>query len=414
MNSFEKKVFDSLKKLLGREALGRTKVLGVAVSGGADSVSLLSALAEIAGKPKSRAAFPKIAVVTVDHSIRPESESAGDAAFVQKLCESLGIECHLKKIERGAVARVALERSKGLEDAARFLRYQKFEEFAAESGAEFICLAHNQNDFLETILMRFLQGSSSGAAGGIAAKRGVYLRPLLDVSRAEIEAYLREKKIEWRTDATNGDNSYLRNKIRNSLVPFLDENFCGWKKALLAGAEKAALEDQALDAALDEKIAGSSPAMTESESAQVDNFLAIMPRSGRMTENEGMTARGRMTARESGAACGQVEFSRSLFEGLSAALRQRLLYRALDSFGLDARVPYSFVREICAWPEKDFKNIAAAGLEAHSKKEKVFIKKSQKEATESGFFDIISDDELCGGPCVLRSAAAGDKAGNDF
>ena len=121
-----------------------------------------------------------------------------------------------------------------------------------------------------------------------------------------------------------------------------------------------------------------------------------------------------MKAQEGGAAFGQVEFSRELFGGLPVALRQRLLLSAFDSLAAEERVPYSFIREISLWPEKDFKNIAAAGLEAHSKKDKVFIKKSQKEATESGFFDIIMEDERCGGPCVLRSAAAGDKAGIDF
>ncbi len=387
LNPFEENFERSLKKLLDG---ARPKVLGAAVSGGADSVSLLLALTALRDanergaanerKPKSGggAAFPKIVAITVDHSIRPEEESAGDAAFVKNLCASLGVDCIVKKLERGEADRVALERSKGLEDAARFLRYQKFEEAAKESGAEFILLAHNQNDFLESLLMRFLQGSASGAASGIAARRGIYLRPLLQTSRAQIEEYLRSKKIEWRTDATNCDNSYLRNKIRNSLVPFLDENFNGWKKALLAGAEKAALEDEALEDFLGEKL----------QAQEAPN------------ENPSQ-------AQEAPAALG-AEFSRSLFLSMPVALRQRLLYRALDSFGQETRVPYSFVREICAWPEKDFKNISAAGFEAHSKKDKVFIKKSQKEATESGFFDIIYGSEFLGEPFVLRSLAVGD------
>lgn len=184
LNTFEQKLFDSLKKLIGPEEFGRTKVLGAAVSGGADSISLLCALAKIkacfesgskkalaaAGqKAESRSAFPKIVCVTVDHSIRPEAESSGDAAFVQGICASLGVECAVKKIERGAAERLAAQRGKGLEEAARLLRYQIFEDFAKESGAQYICLAHNQNDALETLLMRFLQGSA--AAYGVAPKR---------------------------------------------------------------------------------------------------------------------------------------------------------------------------------------------------------------------------------------------------
>ncbi len=408
LKAFEEKLFDSLKKFLGGVALERTKILGAAVSGGADSVSLLCALAALrdfsaggnadneAGerkpkkraanseKPKRRAAFPKIVCVTVDHSIRPEVESSGDAAFVQALCQKLGVECFVKKIERGVVQRLADQRGKGLEEAARFLRYQKFEEFAKESGAEYICLAHNQNDALETLLMRFLQGSA--AAYGIAPQRGIYLRPLLETSRPQIEEYLRSKKIEWRTDSSNQDNSYLRNKVRNLLIPFLDQNFEGWKKALLAGGEKAALESEALDGFLEQALAG-----------------AAFPLGKQLAQGQNAT-QGQNAPAASG-----LEIAKDFFEPLPAALRQRYLYRAFDDLALEERVPYSFVRSVAAWPEKDFKKIAAAGLEAVSKKDKVFLKILKKEATESGFFDIIVGKENASEVCVERTRAVGDK-----
>lgn len=399
LNTFEQKLFDSLKKLIGPEEFGRTKVLGAAVSGGADSISLLCALAKIkaclesgskkalaaAGqKAKSRAAFPKIVCVTVDHSIRPEEESSGDAAFVQGICASLGVECAVKKIERGAAERLAAQRGKGLEEAARLLRYQIFEDFAKESGAQYICLAHNQNDALETLLMRFLQGSA--AAYGVAPKRGIYLRPLLDTSRRQIEDYLRSQKFEWRTDSTNQDNSYFRNRIRNILIPFLDQNFEGWKKALLAGGEKAALDSEALEGFLDKAIGGQS--FLQGQNA---------PQSQELSQGQNAPA------------ASGVEIARDFFEPLPAALRQRFLYRAFDALRLEDRVPYSFVRALAAWPEKDFKKIAAAGLEAVSKKDKVFLKILKKEATESGFFDIIVGKENASEVCVERTRAVGDK-----
>lgn len=414
LNAFEEKLFDSLKKFLGGEALERTKILGVAVSGGADSVSLLCSLAALrdfsaggnadneAGeckpkrraanseKPKRRSAFPKIVCVTVDHSIRPEVESSGDAAFVQALCQKLGVECFVKKIERGVVQRLADQRGKGLEEAARFLRYQKFEEFAKESGAEYICLAHNQNDALETLLMRFFQGSA--AAYGIAPQRGIYLRPLLETSRPQIEEYLRSKKIEWRTDSSNQDNSYLRNKVRNLLIPFLDQNFEGWKKALLAGGEKAALESEALDGFLEQALAG-----------------AAFPLGKQLAQGQNATQAQNATQGQNAPAASGLEIAKDFFEPLPAALRQRYLYRAFDDLALEERVPYSFVRSVAAWPEKDFKKIAAAGLEAVSKKDKVFLKILKKEATESGFFDIIVGKENASEVCVERTRAVGDK-----
>lgn len=393
LNAFEEKLFDSLKKMLGA-AFERTKILGAAVSGGADSVSLLCALAALRAanekKPKRRSAFPKIVCVTVDHSIRPEEESSGDAAFVQALCQKLGVECFVKKIERGAAARLADQRGRGLEEAARFLRYQKFEEFAKESGAEYICLAHNQNDALETLLMRFLQGSA--ASYGIAPLRGIYLRPLLETSRPQIEEYLRSKKIEWRTDSSNQDNSYLRNKVRNLLIPFLDQNFEGWKKALLTGGEKAALESEALDGFLEQALAGVA--------FPLDKQLA--------QDQEASPAQNASQDQNAPAAKG-LEISKVFFEPLPTALRQRYLYRAFDALRLEDRVPYSFVRSVAAWPEKDFKKIAAAGLEAVSKKDKVFLKILKKEATESGFFDIIVGKENASEVCVERTRAVGDK-----
>lgn len=363
---FEQKIIDSLKKLL-RGVL--PKSLALAVSGGADSVSLLCALARArdAWKQAGKKGFPEILCVTVDHSIRPEAESSGDAAFVQGLCKKLDVPCCVKKIERGAAALLAAERGKGLEEAARFLRYQQLELFAKESGADFVCLAHNQNDALETLLMRFLQGSS--ASYGICAKRGIYLRPLLDLSRPQIEGYLRLIKAEWRTDSTNSDNNYFRNKVRNLLAPFLDKNFDGWKKALLSGGEKAMYESEALESFLDQAIL--------------------------QGPNE--------------PAADELEISRPFFESLPIALRQRFLYRSFEKMGLEDRVPYSFVRALSFWPEKDFKKTAAAGLEAVSKKDKVFLKKAQKEATESGFFDIIVGKEGAAETFVERTRAVGDK-----
>ena len=378
---FERKLIDSLKSLLDGSL---PKILGTAVSGGADSVSLLCALARArdSWNKNGKKDFPKIICVTVNHSIRPEEESSGDAAFVKDLCQKLAVPCYVKKLERGLVESLASERGKGLEEAARLLRYQQFEAFAKECGAEYVCLAHNQNDALETLLMRFLQGSS--ASYGICAKRGIYLRPLLDFSRTQIEEYLQEINVDWRTDSTNSDNNYFRNKVRNLLAPFLDQNFDGWKKALLSGGEKAAFENEALDSYLDQALAqGHGPSQdVELSQGQV------------------------CSQAQEGAA---LEISRAFFEGLPIALRQRFLYRSFAQMGLEERVPYSFVRALSLWPEKDFKKAAAAGLETVSKKDKVFLKISKKEATESGFFDIIVGKEGAAETFVERTRAVGDK-----
>ncbi len=143
--------------------------VGVAVSGGADSVALLVSLVEILGKKN-------IFVITVNHNIRPSEESKADADFVFELCKKIGVFCKIAEIERGIVLQTAKIRGGGTEEAARFLRYLEFEKFLKEKSLDFLCLAHTQNDQIETLLMRFLQGSSQ--LSGIARRRGAFCRPL--------------------------------------------------------------------------------------------------------------------------------------------------------------------------------------------------------------------------------------------
>ena len=330
-------------------------LLGVAVSGGADSLALLTALLHRFGADRLR-------VITVNHNMRPEAETAGDAAFVASYCASAGLSCTTVTLERGLVARRARERGKGSEEAARSLRYEAFERFIRQEGLTALCLAHNRNDQLETLVMRFLQGSASG--GGIAYRRGPFIRPLLALSRESIERYLKEQGLSWRTDATNADTRYLRNAIRRQLLPMLDRLYPGWDGAVLSGAEKAGEDDAVLEAL----------ASSFSWEKAPDGSCCTMPA--------------------------------SVFYGQSPALRRRLFYRALTDLGFDKRFPYGLVRAACS---SDFfsvegaaprggRELTAMGITFGIKKEMLFVKKEQNRATESGFLGILS---AVGETCTL-------------
>lgn len=351
--AFEKSVCDSLKNILMQCArkFDDVNCIGVAVSGGADSVCLLSALA--GGFENSCDISKKLVCITVDHSIRPNDEGAADADFVEKFCEKIGVRCITKKIPEGEVFKAAAERARGIEEAARFLRYEAFEGAAAQCGAEFVCLAHNKNDAIETLLMRFLQGS---AAAGISPVRGKYLRPLLQIEREKIEEYLREKKIEWRTDSTNACEKYLRNKIRLKLIPFLKENFAGFENAALRGGEKLALQN-----------------------AAVKNFALKCKDDFFPAENSEIPQK-------------EICFSAEKFSRLPIAVRQELVFETMARFGAEGRVPYNFVRSVSLWPEIDFKKISFSGISARTEGEKLFFKICEKQATESGFFAIINEE----------------------
>ena len=235
-------VLDSLGNFSGRTIL-------VAVSGGADSVALLVMLHRLAGRYGYG-----LHAVTVNHRIRSESESGGDAAFVQNLCASLEppVPCTLVEFAQGEVADLAAKRGRGIEEAARHLRYRAIERVANSlvpldgRGVEIpviIMTAHNRNDRNETMLMRFLQGASGHSLAGIAPVRGRFVRPLLDCTHAELRVYLDSRGIGWREDATNADSRYLRNRIRRSLVPVLDREFPGWETGMSSGADKASLDE---------------------------------------------------------------------------------------------------------------------------------------------------------------------------
>lgn len=239
-NEFEERVFENLLKcgidLSLADSSGKSARIGLAVSGGADSVSLLLSVCSLCrkfGKP--------FYVVTVNHRIRSDEESFSDAEFVSSLCRKLDAELFTKTFEKGEVLRLSQKRKCGIEEAARFLRYKAFDEFKSLYNLDYVLLAHNEDDNLETILMRFLQGSSSS---GIRERRGCFVRPLLGIKRSEIESYLNSKKTSWRTDSTNSDENYLRNRIRKSLVPLLDEKFSGWRKSLVSSAEKNAFDEE--------------------------------------------------------------------------------------------------------------------------------------------------------------------------
>ena len=320
--------------------------LGAAVSGGADSVAMFVSLARIA-REKNIA----LHVITVNHNIRDEKESEGDALYVQSLCADFSskgfpVDCTCKTFLPGEVFGEAEKRGKGLEEAARHLRYKAFEEFAREKKTAFIALAHTEDDQLETLLMRFFEGGGADGAGGIKKTRGMFIRPLLGISRREIERFLTLERIPWRVDGTNGDTSYFRNKIRCRLVPVLDALIPGWRGAVLTGAKKARDDDEAL-------------------TVLADSF----PWSG---TRDGM----RMPL--------------SVFSSAPRAIQRRLLYRAFNKIGIEVRVPYRFVERICnAAASSGVFSEETSGLFVEIERESISVKKAQKGATDTGFSAII-------------------------
>lgn len=185
-----------------------------AVSGGADSLCLLHLLWSRREELELR-----VCAAHYEHGLRGE-ESLADCAFVEAFCRERGIPC---LAEHGDAAAFAASERLGLEDAARRLRYAFLERAADELGCDRIATAHTADDNAETILLNLTRGSGSRGLCGIPPRRGRIVRPLLGVTRAEVEAYLAANGLACRQDSTNGEDVFRRNRLRHAVTPVLRE-----------------------------------------------------------------------------------------------------------------------------------------------------------------------------------------------
>jgi tRNA(Ile)-lysidine synthase len=200
--------------------LNSCSALVVGVSGGADSVCLLHVLNEIV---QSNDLDVQIIAVHVNHGIRGE-EAARDEEFTKQLCQGMGIKLFCRHVDVPAMKK---NLSLTEEEAGRKARYAIFEEIADGYANAKIAVAHHKNDQAETVLMNLFRGCSLQGLCGIQPVRGRIIRPLLCVSRDEIESYLLEKSKKFIVDSTNTDNEYTRNLIRNVIIPELEQKING-------------------------------------------------------------------------------------------------------------------------------------------------------------------------------------------
>lgn len=157
----------------------------------------------------------------LDHMTR-NGESEKDALFVEKLCRELDIELFRQKID---VQKWCRENKLSFQEGARKLRMEKLLEISKENNIERIATGHNADDNIETFLMHLVRGAGARGLSGIKPVSGKFIRPLIDIFRKDIIAYLDNKKISYCVDRTNIENIYLRNRVRNILIPFISKHF---------------------------------------------------------------------------------------------------------------------------------------------------------------------------------------------
>jgi len=192
----------------------------VAVSGGSDSVALLCGLAALKLPGEGR-----LIAAHVNHKLRG-SDSDADQTFVQELCRQLGLAC---EFATAGIDRTVGSHGQGIEASARHARYDALEKMAERFGGRFVVTAHTADDQAETVLHRILRGTGLRGLRGMSRSRrlgpATLLRPLLCIRRAELSEYLHDRQQPFRTDASNHDARFTRNRIRHELLPLLAASY---------------------------------------------------------------------------------------------------------------------------------------------------------------------------------------------
>ena len=214
-------LLESLKGFIQENGLftGNSKIL-LGVSGGVDSVVMLDMLLQM-----------KIGVGVAHCNFKlRKSDTDKDEAFVKNLASNHGLEFHSKAFD---TKKFATMNAMSVQEAARVLRYEWFEQLRSDLGYNHIAIAHHSNDRIETYLLNMIRGTGIAGYHSLQVKNGFVVRPLLSFSKAQIVDYAVKRKLKYRMDTSNNDSKYRRNKVRNEVLPLLAQINPGIEKSIL-------------------------------------------------------------------------------------------------------------------------------------------------------------------------------------
>lgn len=239
-------IINALNTVAMHKMLDRGDSVLVSISGGPDSVFLLYFLNII----KERYGL-ELSAFHLDHITR-DGDSTKDAAFVKNLCSALGVPVFSEKISAADWCR---ERKLNFQEGARLLRKDLLDKYKAGNSIKKIAVAHNADDSIETFLMNLVRGSGLRGLGSIKPVSGAVIRPLIYCRKAEIIDFLESNNISYCTDSTNFESKYFRNRIRNKLIPYLENEIDkDFREKILKTIDLLRVSGQYIDARTDEII----------------------------------------------------------------------------------------------------------------------------------------------------------------
>ena len=223
MNKKDNNILDNeiYNNIINNNCINDGDKLLVAVSGGSDSMALIHFLYTNKDKFKKLNNINyEIAVVHVNHMLRDKAKE--ETKYVEEYCLSKDIKFFKTYID---INKISKEENIGIEECSRNLRYEFFNKVCIEKGYNKVVLAHNKNDNVETILLNILRGSGIKGLCGMEYAFKNLVRPLIEISKEEINEYCNSNNVKYYLDESNLDNSYTRNKVRNILLPYIKKDF---------------------------------------------------------------------------------------------------------------------------------------------------------------------------------------------
>ncbi len=261
MHTFEKKIAENIKR---HDLLSADRPVVVAVSGGADSMALMTALCALG--------YKCIAAHCNFHLRGDESDR--DMDHVEMITQLLDVEFLAKHFD---VSRRMADTGESIEMACRDLRYQWFSELVRDGAGQAVAVAHNRGDNIETFFLNLLRTTGIAGLTAIEYKRGEIVRPMLNITRDEIVSYLADKDIPYIIDSTNNENVFKRNRLRNIILPMLEREFPGAMDAISATISRLSDDRRLIEYGVEQARAKLVEHDGESESMDLSRLLEAYP-----------------------------------------------------------------------------------------------------------------------------------------